>query len=230
MIKDTVNASLVEMLIHNMCGHAILKDARSGQCLDVNSAHLNVYGLSKPADLIGHTVWDVNNFMNKMWLDNAAQVAKFDEEVLYTKQPVVRTFRVWLNARGQVWAHHMGKFPVMNNKNKVIAILGTSEDLTATLSLNELYRYYCQFYQNCKTAIIMFLKHINIFDDFHTIPTHAETMVLITKKILIYNKLVANHLKITEGTLETHINRLIGKLNGTNFGLRDVLFKLDMSA
>ena len=33
------------MLVHNMRGHTILKDAKSGKCLDVNSVHLEVYGL-----------------------------------------------------------------------------------------------------------------------------------------------------------------------------------------
>ncbi len=229
IISTIIDASLVEMLIHNMRGHTILKDAKSGKCLDVNSAHLEVYGLNKPKDLIGYTVWDVNNFMNKMWLDNAQQVAKFDEEVLYTGKPVVKPLRVWLNSRGMVWAHHMGKFPVMNNKQQVIAILGTSEDLTVSLDLRELYQYYRHFYQNRKVAISKFLEHVGILDYFKTLPTDAETIVLITKKKFGQNKLVAQHLKIAEGTLESHIHKIINKLKLDCFNLNSMLLEMNIT-
>ena len=217
------------MLIHNMRGHTILKDAKSGKCLDVNSAHLDVYGMTKSNDLIGSTVWDVNQFMDKMWLDNALQVAKFDEEVLYTAKPVIKPHRVWLNSQGMVWAHHMAKYPVINNDQCVIAILGTSEDLTATLELGKLYQYYHHFYQNRKQAISKFLQHVGILDYFETLPTHAETIVLITKKRLIQNKLVSQHLKITEGTLESHIHKIINKLKLDCFNLNNMLFDMNIS-
>ncbi|MDD3265829.1 MAG: hypothetical protein PHC75_01445 [Burkholderiales bacterium] len=231
MINEPINASIVEMMIHNLPMHTILKDAKSGKCLDINTSHLAVYGLDNPSDLIGYTVWDVNNFMNKLWLDNAKQVEEFDAEVLYTKKPLIKPMRVWLNASGKVWlnasgkvwAHYMSKIPVTNSKNEVIAILGSSQDLTATLSLYELYQHYCNFYQHKNTAIQMFLKHINIYHQFHTLPTHAEIMVLITKRSLLTNKNVALKLNITEGTVENHINKINDKLYSKPTQLRDFL-------
>lgn len=214
------------MLVHNMRGHTILKDATTGKCLEVNTAHLQVYGLSQANQLIGSTVWDVNNFMNKMWRDNALQVAKFDEEILHTAKPVIKPLRVWLNVQGMVWAHHMAKYPVINNNKRVIAILGTSDDLTTTLELSKLYQYYCYFYQNRKTAIAKFLQHVGIFNYFEIMPTHAETMVLIAKKKFILNKLIAQYLNITEGTLESHINRINRKLKLSYLNVNNIL--LDM--
>lgn len=228
IIENTISSALVEMLIHNMRGHTILKDAKTGKCLDINAAHLEVYGLKHAHELIGSTVWDVNNFMNKMWLDNAQQVAKFDEEVLSTAQPVIKPCRVWLNSQGMVWAHNMAKYPVINNDNKVIAILGTSEDLTVTLELEKLYQYYRYFYKNQKIAIAKFLQHVGILDYFETLPTHAELRVLITKKRFIQNKLVAFHLNITEGTLESHINRIINKLKFNSFNLNSILLEINI--
>jgi hypothetical protein len=211
-----------------MRGHTILKDAKSGKCLDVNATHLQVYGLKQATDLIGYTVWDVNkSIMDKMWLDNAQQVARFDEEVLHTAKPVIRPRRVWLNAQGMVWAHHMAKYPVINNDKRVIAILGTSEDLTPTLELEKLYQHYRYFYQKQKKAISKFLQHVDISDYFAILPTHAEVMVLITRKRLSQNKLVAQYLNITEGTLESHINKIINKLKFNNFNLNNML--LDMN-
>lgn len=214
------------MLVHNMRGHTILKDAKSGKCLDINKTHLEIYGAKKSQDIIGYTVWDINNFMSKMWLDNAQQVAKFDEEVIYTQKPVIKPMRIWLNAQGKVWAHYMSKYPVINDKHQVIAILGTSEDLTSSVPLNKLYQYYCHFYHERKIAITMFLKHINIFNLFHTLPTHAEIIILITKKSHIQNKLVAQYLNISIGTVESHINKLIHKLNIPIPNLQDILFKI----
>lgn len=227
MNENTISSALVDMLIHNMRGHTILKDATSGKCLDVNAAHLEIYGLKQSKELIGYTVWDVNNFMDKRWRDNAQQVAKFDEEVLRTAKPIIKPLRVWLNARGMVWAHHMAKYPVINNDRRVIAILGTSEDLTTTLELEQLYQYYRYFYQNQKMAITKFLHHVGILDYFETLPTPAEIRVLIAKKRFSQNKLVALHLKITEGTLESHINRIINKLKLDCFNLNNIL--LDMN-
>lgn len=223
MVNNTININIVDMMMHNLPMHAILKDANNGKCLDINSSHLSVYGLNKPEDLIGYTVWDVNNFMHKLWLDNALQVEAFDREVICTKKPLVKPMRVWLNSQGKVWAHHMSKIPVINNKNKVIAILGSSLDLTTSLSLYELYHHYCNFYSHRNTAIQMFLKHVNIFHFFNTLPTHAEIMVLITKRHLLTNKDVAIKLNITEGTVENHINKINDKLYSKPTHLREFL-------
>lgn len=219
MIDDAIHARTVEMLIHSMPYHAILKDAKNGKCLDINSAHLAVYGLQKPEEVMGYTVWDMNNVMNKFWLDNARQVEMFDTEVLHTKKPLIKPMRVWLNSRGQVWAHYMSKIPIVNSKNKVIAILGTSQDLTHTLTLEQLYKYYCSFY--LQNAIPMFLAHINLLDYFEKLPTHAEIMVLINKKDLLSNKVIAEQLSITEGTVESHISKIMRKLNSTPTSLKD---------
>lgn len=224
---EGISAKFLEMFMHSTKSHAILKDARSGKCLDINQSHLEVYGLSTARDMMGFTVWDVNSFMNKMWLDNAIQVEKFDEEVLYNKTPLIKPMRVWLNSKGYVWAHHMGKYPIMNPKNKVIAILGTSEDLTNQLDLEELYQYYRHFYKQNKTAVSMFLSHINILRYFAELPTDAETRALVAKRKFIHNKLIAQYLKITEGTVEIYINRLTNKLNNQAYSLKDVIYRIN---
>lgn len=203
-----ISSDLVEMLVHNLKGHTLLKDANNGKYLDANDTHVAVYGLDKPAELIGYTVHDLNNLMSQMWHDNAQQVVAFEEQVLLTGKPVIHPRRVWLNANGYVWAHHMSKFPVIGTNNTTTAILSLGEDLTRYLSLQELYQYYLFFYKNKRFAITKFMEHLNIKNLFHEIPPNSEIMVLITKAKLHLNKAVALHLKLELSTVESYINQL----------------------
>lgn len=212
-MDKSIDSSLVELLVHTLNDHTLLKDAKSGKYLDANHKHVSVYNLNKPEEIIGSTVWDLNSVMNQMWLDNARQIAKYDEEVIATGKPFIHPKRVWLNAQGQVWAHHLSKIPVTNTKKSVVAILGIGHDLTHTLALDELYSYYCQFYKNKTFARRKFLEHTNISNMFIELPTHAELRILIAKSTFIQNKEIANHLKISLATVETHINRLGQKTN-----------------
>lgn len=212
-MDKSIDRSLVELLVHTLNDHTLLKDAKSGKYLDANHKHVSVYNLNKPEEIIGSTVWDLNNVMNQMWLDNACQIAKYDEEVIATGKPFIHPKRVWLNAQGQIWAHHMSRIPVMGQKKNIIAILSIGQDLTHTLKLEELYSYYCKFYKDKSTARRKFLEHVNVFGMFIELPTDAEIKTLIAKAILIQNKEVANYLKIALATVETHINRLGQKTN-----------------
>lgn len=203
-----ISSDLVEMLVHNLKGHTLLKDASNGKYLDANDTHLAVYGLDKPAELIGYTVHDLNNLMSQMWHDNAQQVVAFEEQVLSTGKPVIHPRRVWLNANGYVWAHHMSKFPVIGTNNTTTAILSLGDDLTRSLTLQELYLYYVCFYKNKRVAILKFMEHVKIKKFFYDMPTDAEIKVLVTKAKFHLNKAVALHLKLELSTIESCINKL----------------------
>lgn len=207
-MDDIISTKLVEGIMHSMNCHALLKDTLNGRYIDVNQMHLNVYGLLTPRDLIGHTIWDLDLKMNKMWQDNATQITLFEDEVAHTGKPVIQTERVWLNAKGFVWSHHMSKIPVFGRDNKICAILSLGEDLTATLSFEKLYKHYCYFYKDKHCKVEKFLQHIGVHDYFSSLPTNAETLILVAKKMLVHNKLVAQHLNISLGTVESHINNL----------------------
>lgn len=210
-MDDIISTKLVESIMHSINCHSLLKDAQSSKYIDANQMHLNVYGLSKARDLIGFTVWDLDSQMSQMWLDNAKQVTDFEKEVLYTCRPVIHPSRVWLNSDGFVWKHHMSKIPVFNRDNKISAILSIGDDLTTDLSFSELYSYYCHFYKNKQLKVERFLQHIGIYKYFISLPTHAEVLVLIAKKTFVQNKLIAQHLNISLGTVESHINKLCQK-------------------
>lgn len=207
-MSDVINASLVDMIVHNIRGHTLLKDAKTGKYLDANSTHLEVYGLNKPSDIIGYTIWDINNFMSPMWKDNANQVTEFEQMVIHTGKPFINPKRVWLNANGFVWVHHMSKLPVIGNNNSITAILSIGDDLTYSVKLDELYQYYCHFYKDKKLRITMFLTHIKVQNLFYEMPTNSEMMVLIAKARLHNNKLVATHLNLQLSTVESYINQL----------------------
>lgn len=105
----------------------------------------------------------------------------------------------------------MSKIPVFNRDNKVSAILSLGDNLTTELSFSELYSYYCYFYKNKHLKVGKFLQHVGIYDYFTSLPTRAEVLVLIAKKVLVHNKLIAQSLNITLGTVESHVNKLCQK-------------------
>lgn len=218
MMDKTISANLVETLIHNLNGHTLLKDVKSAKYLDANSQHLAIYGLNKPQDIQGQTIWDLDKIMNAKWGENAREMQSYDEQVAATAIALTKHKRVWLNANGFVWAHYMNKFPILGTRNNVIAILSFGEDLTASLSLNELYLQYCNLYnQQTKIAINKFLEHINLLSLFNEMPTHSEILILIAKVTLFTNKLIAAELKIKLSTVETHINHLNQKTQNLSF-------------
>ena len=57
-----------------------------------------------------------------------------------------------------------------------------------------------------------FLCYLKINSYFCEIPTEAELIILITKKIKLTVKGIANHLHVSPRTVETHIYRLRSKL------------------
>ncbi|MBP9768572.1 MAG: hypothetical protein KBD32_03275 [Burkholderiales bacterium] len=212
-MNDIISTKLVEGIMHSVNCHSLLKDAQSGKYIDANQVHLNVYGFSTMHDLIGLTVWDLDSQMSEMWLGNAKQITAFEEEVLYTGKAVIQPKRVWLNASGFVWQHHMSKIPIFNRDNKVSAILSLGDDLTTNLSFFELYGYYCHFYKKKQLKVEKFLLHIGVYSYFMSLPTHAEVLVLIAKKTYVHNKLIAQHLNVSLGTVESHINKLCQKVS-----------------
>ncbi|MDD3267391.1 MAG: hypothetical protein PHC75_09475 [Burkholderiales bacterium] len=148
--------------------------------------------------------------MSNMWEENAKEVSSFDEQVIYTGKPVVNPKRVWLNAKGFVWVHYMRKLPVIGQNNTTTAILSLGEDLTKTLSLEELYKYYIYFYKNSRQAIAKFLEHVMTTpeDFFYEMPNNNEISVLIAKAQFYNNKAVTNHLGFELKTTEYYINLL----------------------
>lgn len=212
-MNNLFSTRTIENIIHNVNCHSLLKDAKSGKYLDVNRTHLDVYGFTNANDMIGKSIWDIDVHMNKMWFDNAKQITDFEAKVIHTGLAVKDHKRVWLNSNGILWQHHMSKIPVFDNMNRISTILSLCEDTTYELSLKELFIYYKSFYKDKTISVQKFLEHINIINYFTSLPTVSETMILINKKTLVHNKLVANKLNIALGTVETHINRLCQKTN-----------------
>lgn len=211
-MEQTISAKTVEILVHSLGYHTLLKDAKTGKYIDANAKHIKIYGFDKPQDIIGHDIWGLNDVMSKMWEDNAKQVSDFDAQVIYTCNPVIQPKRVWLNAKGFVWVHHMSKLPVIGENNTTIAILSLGNDLTKSLSLLELYKHYKHFYKSPRHAIAKFLEHVGVINLFHEMPNNNEVMVLIERAKNHQNKIVANNLNFQLSTIHSYINQINSKV------------------
>ena len=211
-MDKVIDSGFVEILVHNLSGHTLLKDVSTGKYIDANATHLSVYGFNKPEEIAGYDIWELNNVMHHRWEDNAKQIARFDEQVVHTGKSIIEPKRVWLNAEGFIWVHCMRKIPVVGCNNSITAILSLGEELTHSLTLNELYHYYLHFYQNKREAIKKFVQHIGISQYFYEMPNNTEVMVLISRSQNHLNKLVANQLNYQISTVHSYINQVSRKV------------------
>lgn len=208
-MEQMVSSEFVEMLVHNLGGHVLLKDASTSKYIDANSTHIKTYGFNKSQDIVGHDIWSLNDVMNAKWEENAKEVSSFDEQVIYTGKPIIHPRRIWLNAHGFVWVHCMRKIPVIGKSNKITAVLSLGDDSTNELGLDELYELYKHFYKNKREAIIKFFEHVGISQDlFYELPTNSELKTLIAKAKFHTNKVVANHVDLALKTTDHYINQL----------------------
>jgi hypothetical protein len=206
-----ITTKFIEDILFTINNVAHLKDAKTGVYINTNEPHLKIFGMDKPEQMIGSNIWDLSTVMSPEWRENALQMEEFEAEAYHTAKPVVRKNRIWLNANGLVWQHNMSKIPVTGANNKISMIFTTGEDLTKEMSLDELYRQYQIFYPNKKERVNKFLIHVGLRSHFSDLPTDAETLVLIAKKMFVSNKLIAQRLNIGLGTVESHTNKLMQK-------------------
>ena len=205
--EQLIKASFVEDLVVNFNGSAHVKDATTGVYVVSNLANIKKLGLTKPEEIYGSTVFDLDCYMRPFWGELANDIDKFDQNVIVEKN------RAFIAPTGRVYVHTMKKFPVLNNKNNVSNILTVNENITSQLGALQLWDFYKRFYitHSKHIAIQNFLQHIGLFQCFDELPTEAELFVLLTKQKFPTAKEMATQLNVSVRTIETHLSRLRNK-------------------
>lgn len=224
MLKNqSISVRFIEMLLHSTHSSAHLKDIVTGKYLDSNTLNVKKFGLTKAQDIIGLTINDVDTTMQPYWGKNLASDIKIIEKKVIDKKIATNDKRPFLTANGKVFVHDMVKIPILGQRNQVIALYTTSDEITDQLELTQLFHLYLTLFSTPllkKHVIRKYLEHINIADYFFDPPTKAEVRVLITKLKYPASKMIANALSISPRTVHSHIEKLQAK---TDHNLNNIL-------
>lgn len=232
-VRSSILNKLVDQFINNML-HSLqcsahVKDLKTGKYLCSNLINVRKFGFSKPEDIIGATIHDLNDFMLPFWGEAVVPNAiKQEKEVLYTGKPTVDTDRAFLTKDGFVCIHHMTKTPIPSNSGIISSVFTMSENITDKLTSGQLWAIYKRFYPiNKPVAIKMYLTHIGILHLFNECPTEAEIKVLIARTQADSYKKIADLLNISIKTVESHISNLNKKTK--NLDLSSIVYLIKIA-
>ena len=212
--SDLISINLVEDLIYTYEGSAHLKDLNTGKYLIGNLANAKKVGLSKPEDVYGLTVRDLDQHMSKNWGNLATEIEQFDNQIKFSQKFIIDKNRVFLTPSGEIFVHHMKKYPIITSQNKVCSVLTLNQNITKEIGIVQLWFMYRNLnrYKTKKLTILNFLTYLKVDKFFYEIPTEAELIVMLTKQMKVTVKEIALHLHLSPKTIETHLAILRAKL------------------
>jgi DNA-binding CsgD family transcriptional regulator len=208
---------------------AHLKDPQNKRYIHTNLPNLGIYSLTKPQDLIGLSVYDVDEFMKPYWGGKFAyDINMLDQHVLNESKTIVTSQRVFLDKSGLVHLQDMIKTPVLNEKGCVRLILTTSFDTTDALDKRAIFRFYQKVYPTKRTANLFFMRHIKINHFFmETLSTKEIECLLCMIENNAY-KIIATKMEVSLKMVEAHINHIANKM--AQGSVSDVLEFLRMTS
>lgn len=211
--NSLISIKLVEDIVHNWNGSAQAKDAKNGKYVISNSHSIARFGLTKPDEVYGFTIRDLDSIMHPLWGDTAKRIEMQDKTIAITQQMLIDSNRAFLTKDGRAYIHNVHKYPILNSKNKVSLILTTNENITHRISTYQLWELYKKLYLSIdkKQAIIKFLEHLNIAQYFDALPTEKELIILLSLQKYPLLKQMSSQLKISVKTIDTHLGNLRNK-------------------
>ena len=191
---------------------AHIKSTEDGRYLFSNQRNLEIYGLTRPEEIVGATVHDLDGFMRPFWGQRFAQgIGQLDDRVTHHQETVTDNHRVFLDTVGLLHIQDMTKLPVLNKTNRVAAILTLSVDRTHQTDAFELLDLYKRVYTKKSEAIDYFTRHLHLEPFFQGALTEKELSCLLYMQRNRCHKSIAQAMAVGLKTVETHVSHLIGK-------------------
>lgn len=214
--NEHISIKFIDNLLHSTDSSAHIKDVSSGKYVDSNVINVQKFGLNKPEDIIGFTIYDLNNIMKSNWDSKIVNDISDMEKLAVASLKSVADKRIFLSMDGRVWMHDMIKIPIINSRGKVNSIYTTSNNITSSLGLRNLLNTYLKFYNTHALkpiGIKKYMEHINILPNFYKLPTEGELKILIAKVKYSASKNIANDLDLSLSTVHRHLENLKTKTN-----------------
>lgn len=121
---------MLPIVIENIPQLVFWKDI-NGVFLGCNKRFSDSLGLSCPEEIIGKTDYDVAD------KERAEAFITSDKEVILTNSPICKIRQTIKNASGEQLWFNVNKIPLRDADGKIIGILGTMEDITEQVRLEE---------------------------------------------------------------------------------------------
>ena len=119
----------LKLIMDNIPHHVFWKDLES-KYLGCNKNYARTIGLDKPEDIIGKRESDFN------WTDDEVRLfLESDRRVIDTGIPELQTILQGIRIDGSVGIHEVNKVPLFDGKGKLIGTLGTSQDISSRINL-----------------------------------------------------------------------------------------------
>jgi len=202
--------SAIFSFIENFPIPASLKEADTGKYIINNLYNSRQFGVENPMDLVGLTIRDLKFCQPEWGARYAKMIEKLDFRAREKKTHMLDRHK-FLDESGEAQLEEMVKFPVLGSRRNILGIVTYRNDITPTLSPDNLYRLYRDFY-DAKNAIKRVLVYLEIDQCFVMLPTDAQFRVFLLKTERFANKEIAKFLGTSGRTVECHLDALRNKV------------------
>ena len=194
-----------------------LKHAKTKRYYMTSQSFAALFGVSRAA-IIGHTARDlvINRLpleinANRQWIN---KIEALDAKVCATKELVVANKMVFIDYLGFIQIATLIKFPVLNQRSQMVAIMSYSEDLTDQYALDSLLQLYRHYYP-IQEAIEHFLRYLGLLKYFSTVPTYKEILLLLALHFKDQCQQIFQASKVTKHQIDYNTKKLFSKINGS---------------
>jgi len=216
-VKNTSFGDSINDFIYSFPGTAHLKDIKSFKYLSSNSNDLDTYNFKSEKELLGQTVFELEQIMENKWpTDFAKQVYKTDAHVIESGKPLVMNNIILLTGPGYVSVRKLMKSPIFSFEGTITSILTLGVDFTKSIKTQTLWKIYKNFYKSNPIVSIRFMEYIGLKDWFTQPLTIREIDCLVSIIQFHTMKNVANALNISQRTVECHIENIKSKIKCGN--------------
>lgn len=196
---------------------AHLKDAKTGKYILANKTCSDIFAINEPENIIGLTAFDLDKFMRPYWgVDYAKEISDMDYRVRGLATPVFQHDDIFINAYNHICIQDIFKMPLMGTNNKVTAVLTILTDRTKQIDFFMLLNLYKKMYKDKSSGLIQFVKYLGLDAFFYDNLTEKEILCLLHMKSNQSYKNIADTLRISLKTVETHVSHIIAKLKAEN--------------
>jgi DNA-binding CsgD family transcriptional regulator len=217
MKKFQMSDSSLYHFVSTLPNGAHLKDAKTGKYILANKTCSDIFAINKPDDIVGLTTFDLDKFMRPYWgVGYAKVISDMDYRVRGLGTSVFNHDDIFINAYNYVYIQDIFKMPLMGTNNKVTAVLTILTDRTKQTNFFELLNLYKRMYKDKSSGLVQFLKYLGLDEFFYSTLTEKEILCLLHMKSNQSYKNIAEVLRISLKTVETHVSHIIAKLKTEN--------------
>ena len=155
------NEDIFPIILENIPQHVFWKDT-NGKFMGCNRNFAKALGFSNPQEIIGKTDFDVTD------QEKAERFLRIDKKVIEENHPIYHMKECYKDASGKKLWLNVNKVPLHDEHGNVIGVLGTLEDVTEQVELENKLRHntekYVELIESTNAAYVILSDSMNILD------------------------------------------------------------------